>query len=203
MPRTELAEDFGGFQNVDPGQYHLVIVEVDGEPKKENGDPIDAGKVKFQVLNGTVKGQEGRTFWDTFWTPRLNDEKKLPAQRQSNLVVAAGLFPESARRTSVEWEWEQLVGKQLCAAVDLRDNKYPQIAWQNMWHVTHKDAIHIPKDGKALGLMGLALDKDGKTVMKATATTKPPANGNDAAKQPAAATVAAGAGGDELDLDQL
>lgn len=150
-------DDLKGFQSVEAGQYHLVVVDVDESREKSN-----AIVVKFAVLAGTTSGQENRTFKDFFNDPNPDskDGGKFARNRRLKLLLAAGIItPEHLGKPfNVDWQW--LMERQLKAAVKIRETedkndstkKYqnPQIDGLSMWGPLDEEAKHIPHDNACI-----------------------------------------------------
>lgn len=220
MPEFDTADDFGGFEVLARGQYHVVVLDVAENPTK-GGKLIDGTDIEFQVLDGTVRAngrcsEVGKKVGELLFNPQETnkDGGKFLRQKITNFLIAAGLVQHDARGKKVSFEWSDAKGRQLVVFTTTKKRKYTkdgeereiedsEIEGVNFYHITDPKVAHVPKDVKALALMGLALDASAKVIPKATSTTKPPANANggNGAAAPAKQPVAAAAG--ELDLSDL
>jgi len=127
-----------------PGRYHVMILDAD-----ESGARGNAVIVDFEVLAGTIPGQEGKTFQEWFSL----SPKAMP--RLQRLALVAQLLAPGAPEQEVEFE--AAVGREL--VVELEENSYTtrngdkrtstRISWMGLWAPDHPDVADVPR-GKAI-----------------------------------------------------
>ena len=87
----ETTDTGGGNWLKEPGTYHMMVADTKEEPVSKSGTGLDAFQVTFQVLAGTVEGQEQKQCEVTFWNPKLTDKNEglFARQKQAKFFVAA------------------------------------------------------------------------------------------------------------------
>jgi len=154
-----------GFETPEPGTYHLCCLAFNPSP-----DNYDGKKFQFAVLAGTVEGQSGRTFWESFVNPAPShkDGGMMAKKRLAKLAIALGLIQRSDLGKRVQINWEAAVGRQLVAKVkvrswekDGRSGKSAEFDGLNYWSVTDEEVAGVPKDAEALALMGITVGGSG------------------------------------------
>ncbi len=196
-------EEFGDERSLegndfpDPGQFHLVITEVDDSRSKGNFI-----KPVFTVLNGTVDGQANKRFDEAFWDPDPGhvDGGKFAKKKLARLAMATGLITPGSLGSRVEIDWQDLKFRQLKAAVrpytrDSKGKTYKgvEIDGLEIWGPHDPAAEHIPVDEDAIQMAR----ELGQTNLKAVATKeeKKPVDPKEAMRQKAAAAKGATGGG--------
>lgn len=168
-------EDIQGFSPVKEGQYHLVVIEADDSLSK-----FDAIVFKFEVLAGTVPGQEGKTFNTLFNMPSGShkDGGRFCKQMLARLIDTLGIAAFDAikgKRSQVDFGLS--VGRQLIANVvvepDSKGKKWSKIDSMNFWKVTDPATAECPKDANALALLGVAIAAPSGQPAPATAPAVP------------------------------
>lgn len=219
----QMADDFGGNNEPQAGQYHVAFTTVDDQPtSKKDGKLIDGIRIGIQILEGTVRvdgkcTEIGKRLDELFANPNEThkDGGRFARQKLTNLVIAGGLVDEGKRGSEVEIDWNKLVGRQAVVYVKVektkgkgkdgsdREFENAGIDGVNIYPVTDPRVAHVPKCPKALKLLGLGPDGQPPTAGNG-AKKNPPApngNGNGAKPHDAKQPEAAAAGG--VDLSDL
>jgi len=124
-----------------PGRYHLVVKTVDDQKR-----PGQLG-VRFEVLKGTVPGQEKKEFWSSFKT---DADWAVPIV--TRLAMVTGLIGPNEQKNV---NFYDAVGRQLVAEVHERAWKneesgksgtVTEIKGANMWQLGHEDIKDVPVD---------------------------------------------------------
>ena len=149
-----------GYGYPSPGQYHLVVQNVD-----DTRDRVGGIQVTFQVLTGNVANQQGKTFRDTFFDPDPShkDGGKFARKRMAAFLLVAGVIAREQLGTRVQIDWQQAVGRQLVAKVteykreggNGKTYTGAQIDGLRMHQVTDPAVAEVPMDDEALQLMGV------------------------------------------------
>lgn len=182
-------DDLGGNRPA-PGKYHVALKHVDESLQGKNDSTIVC---EFEVLHGTVPGQEKKTHTEYFSI----SEKALV--RLTRLAICLGLMQPGDDK---DIRFKDALGGQL--VIELEQHEYEKegqkksgsrITFMGMWPIDHADVRDVPKN------------KDALVVMHGQANTAPaqqgtlPSNGNGSGQAPAQggqqqAPAASGAGGD-------
>lgn len=156
-------DDIQGNQKPLPGRYHAVVKDVKyqmkGTDKKwidleeEDSDSAERIRFTFQVLAGTVPGQEDREFQDDFYL----SEKAIP--RIQRFALCVGLL----RPGEVDKEvlFSHSIGQQLVVEVDEEEyktedgktGKKTKMTWMGMWSLNNKAVEDVPRNRDALSLI--------------------------------------------------
>lgn len=192
----------GEYNPPDPGIYHLAISAVDTQPASKSGEALDGLQVSFQVLTGTVEGQEGKEFRQLFFypSPSAKDGGKFAAKRLAMLGLATEVISRDQLGKSVDPNWDDMAARHFVAAVkEGSDPKYREIDGLKMWHVNHPDAAKYPKDAEVMEAMPMEWQPEappaGGEKAAPAASTKAPASASAPAKtapKPDTARSAAG-----------
>ena len=112
-------DDLHGKPLIEDGQYHAVIELIDESPENYDRNLKDGIEVKFQILAGTVPGQEKRTLTSYYPYPNSShkDGGKFSAQKLCVLTEALGLTSPADRGRTVELDWQAGVGRQVIIGV--------------------------------------------------------------------------------------
>lgn len=134
-------DDIQGNARPLPGRYHAVVkecVEKSAEELKQDHDKV---VVEFEVLAGTVPGQEGRVLSEFFTI----SDKALP--RLQRFALCVGLLKPGEKMRSVQVE--EAVGQELIIECDEnkgRDGKtYINLTYMGMWSLGNKEVADVPK----------------------------------------------------------
>lgn len=136
-----------------PGQYHVVISAANGARVKKDGSALNADIVEYQVLAGTVPGQEKRAITQFLWLDDNGNETDL----HTRFALASELVkPGEARDVDLDAE---APGKQLVINVVEFTKKDGSKArgignyGYDLWHVADAEVASVPKSKDALDLI--------------------------------------------------
>ena len=142
----------GGGDRPLAGRYHVVVKSVDtSHTKNPTSIPTE-----FEVLAGTVPGQEGKTKIEFFYYDPA-DVKDFAVDRLTRFAWACGLIGEDEEK---DVNQRDAIGKQL--VIELVDDTYidkktgqerktVNIARDGgMWPVNHPDVCDVPKSQAAI-----------------------------------------------------
>ena len=163
------------FDSPAPGRYHVAVVKVD-----EDGGTDGSMIVDFEVLAGTVPGQEGKSQREYF------QKTKAAMGRIHGLAVALGmvtkeqLMQAKATGANLLYEFENQVGKQL--HLDLQESTYNGKtrvkADFRIYKIDDPKCANWPRNAGMLAKAGIKL----------AAPTAPPATGGATPPAPPKAT---------------
>jgi hypothetical protein len=148
----------------EPGTYHVVVTEVEEEPRDKSGALLEGFKVHFEVLDGTTRvnnvcSQRGFTHEHMFFTPRPSDSEgsiKWNRAKQAAILLATGLTSKEQLGKSVQVNLADMQQKQ--CVINLvrsnRDERYLEVAFANIYAVDDPKVAAVPKDVAALRLIG-------------------------------------------------
>lgn len=134
------------------GTYHLAVNNAEQVTSGKKGTP--GWKMTFEVLAGTIPGQEGKKFDETFW---VTDGT---VARMNVFIGATGAIPagQSADDTIA---MPAAVGRQFIGATE--EEKYKtdagkegvktKLTYDGMWPIGHKDVANIPVNQDAIRLL--------------------------------------------------
>lgn len=163
-------EGGGGFLE-EAGQYHVVINEVlEGQSSK--GTPIDGITVTFEVLAGTVKGQESKTRQESLFAPSLKDVEReqrdgspcMARKKLGALLIATNLMDPANLGKAINFEPSEMVGRQIVIKFEKQkeqdgegkytvETKYLQISYSDIFHVDDPAVAAVPKNADTLSLI--------------------------------------------------
>lgn len=129
-----------GFSEPKPGKYHVIVNDVDDSQSK-----FDAIIVDFQVLDGTVPGQDGKTKRVFF-----NVDNDRGMERLTRFAMAAGLVAPNEKR---EVHFSDAVNRQLIVEFSTyvpkegKNKGQPQLglAFGGIWPLDHPDVSDVPR----------------------------------------------------------
>lgn len=131
--------DVTGFRPPAPGRYHVVIKHVD-----ESFQKADAVIVEFEILAGTVPGQEGMTHTERLWMKDGNS-----TDQHLRFALVAGIIQPG---TEAEVSFQHAVGRQMVIGLDKRkskkdDKEYTNIADYGMaiWGLNNPEVSDVPR----------------------------------------------------------
>lgn len=132
--------DLHGFRSPQPGRYHVVVKNVDESFTK--GDWVS---VEFEVLAGTIPGQEGLTHTENMF---LRDGS--PTDQHVRFAIVAGILQPGVE---ADVNLQHAVGRQLIIGLDKRKSKkeegkeYTNIAdyGMAMWSLTNPETADVPR----------------------------------------------------------
>ncbi len=182
----------------EPGTYHCSIIAVDEAPVSKSNMAIDGFNVAFSVLDGTVRNKDGCTevgkeFDLTFFNGKYSDKDqgRFAKQKQAAFIIAAGLASEAdLGKKGLQLNLRDAEQRQVVITVEKDDKnpKFLRLSYCNVFAVDHPKVAAVPKNVKALALIGKASAAPavpGGVVTPATKAT--------AASKPASATAPVGA----------
>lgn len=180
--------EVGGKEFIQPGMYHMLVESVD-----EEGGKNGAMRVEFQVLRGTVSGEETKIFTLDF----QRELKPFWKKRFWAFAVAARLKTQKeledcqARRERPVIEWTEAVGRSVCMKLTEGEGQYAgyvNLNFDSIWRPDDKRASQIPLHAETLKREGIkmpsnrnpdgsliksdAADKGGKSATKSSASAK-------------------------------
>lgn len=146
---AQTSDDFRGGGRPLPGRYHAIVnsgTEINSQDKGTPGTEIE-----FQILAGTVPGQEGTTLPETFWhTPKALD-------RLLAFAMACGALRPGENKDLTGPDYN---GLQLVVEVGVRKYEVDgvkketvEITYNGFWEVGHPEVKDVPKDQSALQQM--------------------------------------------------
>ncbi len=182
-----------------PGKYHVVVNAVDDTKEK-----LNATIVEYQVLAGTVPGQEGLTLQDNLWYEKDTGNS---GQQHLRFAIATGLLQPD---TEADIDLEDAIGRQVIIEVEKRKGKdgkeYTNVAKYGLaiWRINNPEVVDVPRYNPATApaansaAPGTTAPATGPVPAPATPATGTPVTGAPATGgpvatgQPAAATDAWG-----------
>jgi hypothetical protein len=132
-----------------PGKYHVLLQSVD-----ENDPKIVA--VDYEILSGTVNGQEGRTGRERIF--RHEKDSMSVSKRLVMFALASGLTSLDAMVQAKQGgkkmaiDLQQAEGRQIC--VELMKDKTGQFtnwSYRGIWACDAPESADIPKNEGMLG----------------------------------------------------
>jgi hypothetical protein len=171
------------------GFFHTTIVHVNDSRTKKDGSPLNATIVEFEVLAGSVPGQEGKTVTQWFQLDDNGNESAEYCEKVSRLCMAAGLLRPGEEKDidaadlencQVVIKVQNYVKKDKTTGCGVADYGLA------VWGVNHPDVASVPRNHDAIRLWNEARGVTHQGNGQAAG-----GNGNG---HHAAATVDAGAG---------
>jgi hypothetical protein len=165
MQTTETTQGEGGGLR-EPGTYHVVINDV-RERESQKGKPIEGVTVTFEVLDGTVKGQQGKTHTESFFLPTMQDQEKnasMKLRKLTAMALAGNVLQPSELGTEADIPFASMVGKQMVVKFDHQmekdgegnntiPSKYIQVSYSDFYHIDDPAVSAVPKNADALSLV--------------------------------------------------
>jgi hypothetical protein len=159
--KHQTGDDFstGGTFLREPGTYHVCVTELDENPAKRDGSLIDnaAFRVYFEVLTGTVKGQEEKTGDIIFFYPKLQskNEGAFARKKIDRFLLSVGLVSEADKSKDLEVDLRQAIGRHFIVKLEHDDEqKFLQVAFADIFHVDDPAVKDIPKNAAAMAIGG-------------------------------------------------
>lgn len=129
----------GGIQ---PGTYHVIVKDVDED--SDEAQEKQQIRIDFELLNGTVPGQTGKTHRDYF------SRKGKGFERVKALAMTLGLLRPGERK---QVSFKDAIGRQLIVCWETHEyqgKKNVQIPWAGFWSVDDPSQAGIPMDKEML-----------------------------------------------------
>lgn len=138
----------GNFVN-QPGHYHMVVTEVDENPIKQDGTPLNGLKLSLSCLASTAAGQVEKTHELMLWNPShtdTDDQRKKTNQKLTRFCLAVGLLGQHSpgqkatvepslargRQLVIELAWKRKFDEQTRKWVD---TDHMDLKQANIWHI--------------------------------------------------------------------
>lgn len=154
------------------GWYHMLIEEVDDEPKDRDGNYHNDGTftVLFQALEGNVRTNNvftelGKRMSVKYFAPNGGEHDEKAKENRYQFAVAAGLIdPEKARLARAQGvaqariNLKDATGRQCVARVERGqkrdDGGYFMKIRNDIYPLGHPKVMNVPLDAKAATLVG-------------------------------------------------
>lgn len=168
----------GGFLS-EPGLYHVVVTKISDRPTNKDGIPVDNGffVVWFKVVASSVSGQESKEHKQVFFhsNPNHKDGGAFGQKILDRFFLAVGVLTPETIGQPVDFEWDDLVGRQLLIKIKKNKADYADIDASNMFHVDDPDASGYEKNDSYLKMIPARLrwKKGDKVPVAAAAKEKP------------------------------
>lgn len=195
--QEEMQQDGGNFLS-QPGIYHAIITAVYEElaPPKRDGTqkPIEGFSAAFDILAGTVAGQEGKTINLTFFNGKLNskDQGKFARKKQAAFLIASNVITPADLGQKIKIDLAKANGQQVVMKLEkddensTSDKTYLQLSYADIWHVDDPRCAAHPKKQEALTLIPPEHRRDAKYFESLVRTSNgSSSNGSAAPKRPA------------------
>ena len=168
MNPAELGGPSGFLEHEGRFHFHVDNLKVGLNYKDE---PFDGTTVELSVMGGEVAGQEGKTLNVTLWDidqSKSAEEQKQTISRLYNFYIATNVLQPSALGSSeVEFDEKLAIGNQIVMRVGhkqkqvtengktkwVKDPKFLQIAYSDIFHVDDPEVANVPKSASAIGLI--------------------------------------------------
>jgi hypothetical protein len=152
-------ENLDAFELLAPGQYHVIVDEVDATRQRFSGIQL-----KLRVLAGNVAGQVGKHVNPIFNDPKSDhkDGGKFAKKMLAKLALETGLVTrEQFGQPNVTIDWNHLKGRQLCVVVKNKepnaDGKiFSELDGMNFGSPLDPKYDHIQKDESAIAYLRAA-----------------------------------------------
>jgi hypothetical protein len=139
-------DDFRGGSRPLPGRYHSVVKVAEEKTNGKTGN--QQVEVTFEVLAGTMPGQEGKEMIGYFVVTEKNI-KQLQC-----LATVLGLLRPGQSDTDIDFAVSR--GRQLVIEVieDVYEGKKREkLAYMGFWSVNHRDVADVPKNAEAMAYL--------------------------------------------------
>lgn len=120
-----------------PGRYHVMVKDVDETEALSKWESI---VMTFEILAGTIPGQEGKTLREFF------SVKETAAKRLNLLAMVTGLLSLGEKR---EVRFSEARGRQLIIEIEEQEyqgKKRARVPWAGLWRLDHPDVKDVPRD---------------------------------------------------------
>jgi hypothetical protein len=183
---VESADDLGSSRPEPGGRYHVAVKNAEErgpKPDKEYGQVV----VEFEVLNGTIPHQEGKTHTEWFsLSPKA-------AHKVIRFAVSVGLMKFKEKKNV---NFPSGIGSHCIVEIEGREytdrdgnvRQGGQITWEGIWSVDDPKVADVPRDEAMIKLWRERVSHEPPALPEGGAAAQPAP-----APQPAAATA-----GDDL-----
>ncbi len=175
------------------GLYHCMITGVNDSRVKKDGSALNATIVEFEVLAGSVPGQEGKSVTQFYHLSENGEENAEYCEKVSRLCMAAGILKPGEEKDvdAADLEKCQVVIKMS----DYTSKGKAGVSIDNfglgVWGVGHPDVAAVPKNMDAIKLWRDATGQAGSNGNGAS-------NGNGSSHSPAMAGAGASVNADDI-----
>lgn len=146
------ASDWGSDQDLEsgsqplPGKYHVVVQSVDSSFSKSNSCLL----VTFEVLAGTVPGQESKSHTERVPVKPSDNGSKAGMRRGAKFLRAVGLLAPSDLGKPVPVNFQDAVGRDLVIELE-KGEKYTNVSFLGFFPTNHEDVRDVPKSNYRFG----------------------------------------------------
>jgi len=137
------------------GHYHATISNVNDSRVRKDGSPLNATIVEFEVLAGSVPGQEGKTVSQWYNLDDQGNETAEYCEKVSRLCMAAGILKPGEEKDVDAADLEN------CQVIIKVQNYAKKTGGTGcgladyglgVWGVNHPDVASVPKNLEAIRL---------------------------------------------------
>lgn len=127
-----------------PGKYHALVKDVD---ETEAITKWNSVVVDFEILAGTVPGQEGKVIREFF---PADASKPKGLERLKRFAMSIGLLGAGEAK---DVPFREGVGRQL--VIEVETNTYQgktrnRVSWAGIWPLGHGEVRDVPRDAQML-----------------------------------------------------
>jgi hypothetical protein len=133
------------------GSYHLIVIDVNPRPMNAKGELMQAFRVKFGVLAGTVDAQAGKEIDILFFDPKMDQKNQgeFAKKRQARFWLATGMADKNDKK--IKASFTDVRGRHCVARLEKTDDgKYLQLAFLEIYHIDDQEVVSVPKDTAAI-----------------------------------------------------
>lgn len=147
------------------GWFHLQVDDVRHPPTKHDGSLIDNGylQIASTVAAGTVPGCENKQ-WELVLKYPDPAKPEFHQRRNDRTLIALGVIDPREPGKPVEFEPEDLLGRQFIAHIEASENNgktYYNLAYADIFHVDDPEVASHPKNEAMLKLIPANLRRVG------------------------------------------
>lgn len=173
-----------------PGQFHVLIKEVDEAPVNQAGEVMSAIRVRGKVLAGTEASQKDRDFSALLSNPNMShkDGGAFASKVHLRLARACQIVQQLAPGQAITIDWSHAKGRQCVIFFAYRKGndgtERVEVNGAHFYRVDDPEVDSVPKDQAALRMMGITASPQAAAKPAAAAAPQ-------AATQPQAASSSA------------
>lgn len=138
------------------GKYHMDIASVNDTRRKKDGGVLPYTIVEYEVLNGTVPGQEGKKVTQFIELDENGNETADYIEKATRLCLAAGILKPGEER---DVDAKELEHCQVVVGVEVWESKKTKKSSTGVgdygmaiWSVDNADVADVPKNKDAIRL---------------------------------------------------